>query len=423
MRTLPPSLYAATARPAPDTPPLAGAVRTEVAVVGAGFTGLSTALHLAMRGVRAVVIDANEPGWGASGRNGGHVNPGLKEDPGAVLARFGEGPGGRLLDFAYGAPGATFDLIRQHQIRCDARQDGTLRAARTEAHAAGVRSAVAACLARGMPVRWLDAAAAAAASGGEGYVGAMLDPRGGNLQPLDYARGLARAAMQAGATVHGGTPALSLERAGQGWRLTTPGGMLSADQVVLATNGYTGDLWPGLRQTVVPVFSSIVASAPLPEPVRATILPGRPVLWENGRVTVYARIDAGGRMVLGGRGPQRDLLAGPDALRFLQRLGEQRWPGLRQAAWTHAWNGQLAVTADHYPHVHQLAPGLLTYLGCNGRGVALATVMGGELARRLLAEDAALPLSPPEPIRLHRFWRLGVAAAVAKGRVLDRMGL
>lgn len=423
MQPLPPSLYAATARPAAGTPPLQADITAPVAIVGAGFAGLSTALHLAERGVRAVVIDAAEPGWGASGRNGGHVNPGLKQDPAAVLARFGAERGGRLLDFAYGAPDTTFDLIRRHQIQCDARQNGTLRAARTEARAKVVRQAAAECLARGMPVQLLDAAGAAQATGGEGYVCAMLDPRGGDVQPLDYARGLARAAIQAGAIVHGGTTALSLERAGEGWRLVTSGGTIRADRVLLATNGYTGDLWPGLRQTIVPVFSSIVASVPLPLAARDAILPGRSVLWENGRVTVYCRIDSAGRMVLGGRGPQRDLVGGPDALAYLIRLGEARWPALRGVEWAHAWNGQLAVTPDHWPHLHELAPGLLTYLGCNGRGVALATAMGAELARYLTGEAPVLLPSPLQPIRMHRFWRLGVNAAVVKGRVLDNLGL
>lgn len=422
MDAFPPSVYAATADAAPETPALQGDVRADVAIVGAGFAGLSTALHLAERGVRAVVLDAQGPGWGASGRNGGHVNPGLKADPAAVLRRFGDERGGRLLDFAYGAPNATFALIRRHQIRCEARQGGTLRAARTEAHATGVRAAAAECAGRGMPVRLLEREEVAEVTGGEGYVCAMLDPRGGDVQPLDYARGLARAAMQAGVAVHGGTKAVRLERTGAEWRVRTPGGTVAAAQVVLATNGYTDGLWPGLRRTVAPVFSSIVASAPLAERVRAAILPGRSVLWENGRVTVYCRIDAAGRMVLGGRGPQSEL-RGPAGLRYLVKLGERRWLGLVGADWDFGWNGQLAVTADHYPHLHALAPGLVAYLGCNGRGVALATAMGGEVARLLLGEDTALPVTAAREMRLHRFWRMGVAAAVARGRVLDRLGL
>jgi glycine/D-amino acid oxidase-like deaminating enzyme len=259
------------------------------------------------------------------------------------------------------------------------------------------------------------------ATGGQGYVCAMLDPRGGDLQPLDYTLGLARAAISAGASVHGGSAVRSLAADRNAWRLHTDRGSVLADQVVLATNGYTDRLWPGLQQTVVPVFSSIVASAPLAD-AAAAILPGRSVLWENGRITVYCRIDAAGRMVLGGRGPQRHL-AGPEGLRYLVSLGERRWPALRAATWQHGWNGRLAMTPDHYPHLHELAPGLLAYLGCNGRGVALATAMGGALARRLTGQDCELPLSPPAPIPLHRFWRAGVAAAVIKGRVLDRLGL
>jgi glycine/D-amino acid oxidase-like deaminating enzyme len=228
--------------------------------------------------------------------------------------------------------------------------------------------------------------------------------------------------VNAGAVVHGGSAVVSMQAEGGGWRLRTAAGSVLADQVVLATNGYTDGLWPGLRQTVVPVFSSIVASAPLGEAAQASILPGRSVLWENGRVTVYCRMDAAGRMVLGGRGPQRDL-GGPDGLAYLVALGERRWPALRGAVWEHGWNGRLAITPDHYPHLHALAPGVVAYLGCNGRGVALATVMGGELARHVLGEGSVLPATVPEPMPFHRFWRLGVAAAVAKGRVLDRLGL
>jgi glycine/D-amino acid oxidase-like deaminating enzyme len=146
------------------------------------------------------------------------------------------------------------------------------------------------------------------------------------------------------------------------------------------------------------------------------------VLYENGRITVYCRIDSAGRMVLGGRGPQSDL-QGPAGLAYLVSLGERRWPALKGATWTHGWNGQMAMTTDHYPHLHELAPGLTAYLGCNGRGVALTTAMGGELAKRIAGQPNVLPVTPPAPIPFHRFWRLGVAAAVAKGRVLDRLGL
>ncbi|MDJ0389223.1 FAD-binding oxidoreductase [Roseomonas sp. E05] len=422
---LPPSLYADTAVPAPAAAPLQGEQRVPVAIVGGGFTGLSTALHLAEHGIMAALIEASEPGWGASGRNGGQVNPGLKWDPDQVEADFGPELGGRMIALSYAAPDLVFDIIRRHQITCEARQQGTLRAAIMLSNAAAAERTAEQCIRRGMPVEYLDRAAVAALTGTGRYAGAMLDRRGGDLNPLSYARGLARAAAQLGARIHGGTPALSLTREGARWRIATPQGSLLAEQVVLATNGYTGDLWPGLRRSLVPVFSSIAATAPLPDSVAQAILPLRGSVYESGNITVYYRLDQGNRLLMGGRGPQRPMQdTGP--VQYLMRYAERLWPALKGVAWTHGWNGQLAMTRDHYPHLHEPAPGLLTALGYNGRGVAMATAMGGQLARRLLGtpvEELDMPVLPIRPIAFHRFWRLGVMAAVAQGRIRDRLGL
>lgn len=423
-RPLPRSLYAETAAPAPFTPPLRGEHRVPVAIIGGGFTGLSTALHLAEQGVQATVIETSEPGWGASGRNGGQVNPGLKPDPDEVEADFGAELGGRMVALSYGAPDAVFDIIRRHQITCEARQNGTLRAAILPANAAAAERTATQCARRGMPVTYLDRNATAERTGTQRYSGAMLDPRGGDLNPLSYARGLARAAMQMGAWVHGGSPALSLEREGRLWRVTTPEGSLLAEQVVLATNGYTGDLWPGLRQSIAPVFSSIAATAPLPEAVVRDVFPLRGALYESGHITVYYRVDQDNRLLMGGRGPQRSM-SDTRPVQYLLRYAERLWPALRGAEWTHGWNGQLAMTRDHYPHLHEPAPGVLAALGYNGRGVAMATAMGGQLARRILGaapESLDMPFSPIRRIPFHRFWRLGVLAAVTQGRLQDRLG-
>lgn len=202
---LPPSLYAGTAAPAPDLPPLDGDISADVAIVGGGFTGLSTALHLAERGVGVVLLEAHEPGWGASGRNGGQVNPGLKHDPARVEADFGADLGRRMVAMSYAAPGLVFDLVRRHAIACEALQSGTLRAAFNAANAASVRASAAQGLARGMPVALLERDAVRAATGSERYLCALRDQRGGQLQPLSYARGLARAGVMAGARIHAGT--------------------------------------------------------------------------------------------------------------------------------------------------------------------------------------------------------------------------
>ena len=422
---LPPSLYADTATPRLDTPPLDGEARTSVCVIGGGFTGLSAALHLAESGTEVILIDAEEPGWGASGRNGGQVNPGLKPDPDQVEADFGTEMGGRMLALSYGAPDAVFELIRRHQIQCEARQEGTIRAGIRAGNAAALGVTAEQCLRRGGPVEMLDAAGAARLTGTDRYAGAMLDRRGGDLQPLSYARGLARVARQLGVRIHGATPATGLARAPGGWRVSTPQGSVAAEQVVLATNGYTGDLWPGLRRSVVPVYSSIAATAPLPEAIAGRVMPRRASLYEAGNVTVYYRMDQANRLLIGGRGPQAPL-ASLEPIRYLMEYAARLWPEVKGADWTHGWNGQIAATQDHYPHLHEPAPGLLAGLGYNGRGVAMATAMGRQMALRLLGRPAAeldMPVLPVRPIPFHGFWKLGVAWAILQGRLRDRFGL
>jgi len=421
---LPPSLYAETARPAPDTPPLDGDARVDVAIVGGGFTGLSTALHLAEQGASALVMEAHEPGWGASGRNGGQVNPGLKLDPDQVEADFGPDLGRRMVAMSYGAPDFTFELIRRHQIACEALQSGTLRAAFNTVNVRSVQATAAQALARGMPVELLEGEAIAAATGSRRYLCALLDRRGGQLHPLSYARGLAQAAMAAGARVHGSSPALDMRQEAGGWAVTTPTGTVHARHLVLATNGYTDDLLPPLRRTVVPVFSAIVASEPLPAELAACIMPGRPVLYELGNITVYYRLDAANRLLMGGRGPQR-ALSRPDELNYLIAYAKRLWPELAGIGWTHAWSGQVAMTRDHYPHLHEPAPGVIACLGYNGRGVAMSTTMGAQIARRIVdpATPPDMPITSPRTIPLHGLWRPAVAARVLYGRIRDAMGL
>jgi len=196
---LPPSLYADTAVPPVATPPLDSDRTVSVAIIGGGFAGLSTALHLAEQGTDVIVLEAREPGWGASGNNGGQLNAGLKLDPDTIEATFGADLGRRMIAFAYNTPTFALDLIRRHHIACEARQNGTLRAAYHEANAAAVEKTAEQCIRRGMPVTVLDRDALREATGTDRYVRAMLDRRGGDLQPLSYARGLAGAAIAAGA--------------------------------------------------------------------------------------------------------------------------------------------------------------------------------------------------------------------------------
>lgn len=421
---LPRSLYADTGGKAVRTPPLEGEARASVAIIGAGMTGLATAIALGERGVDCTVLEANEPGWGASGRNGGHINPGLKHDPDEIERDFGPDLGQRMVRFSYGAPAAVFDLVGRYGIDCEIEHGGGYRAAIGERHADIVRRLADQLLARDMPVEMHDRSRMSEATGTDRYAAGLYDRRAGQLHPLKYSRGLARAAQSRGATLHCDTPVVAVEKANGGWRLRTPRASLRAEKVLVATNGYTGPLVPGLRNSILPVFSSIVASRPLPEALKSRLLAGRQVVYESGRITIYYRVDAAGRLLIGGRGVMRSA-EGPrnfaDLIAYAQRL----WPELSKIGWEYGWNGRLAITADHYPHVHDLADGRVACIGYNGRGVAVATAIGEQLAARLVDGSATidLPVLPIEAIAFQRFWRVGAIPVILWNRVADRLGI
>jgi glycine/D-amino acid oxidase-like deaminating enzyme len=415
------SAWAVSAEPAPEPRPLAGDRRADVVVVGAGYTGLSAALHLAERGAEVVVLDAAEPGWGASGRNGGQIIPGLKHDPDELERRFGEETGRRMWQTAGGAADFVFALIARHKIACDAQPGGWIAAAPHATALASLRSRTEQWQRRGAPVELLDARRITELTGAAGYAGGMLDRRAGGLQPLAFVRGLARAAQRAGAAIHGRSAAGRLEPVRGAWRVETPAGSVTASSVILATNAYTDDLWPGLRRTIVPVQSYQVATQPLPADVRRHVLPGGQVVSDLRRILFYFRLDPEGRLLMGGRGPLDDR-GDPALFARLEAVARRLFPRLGAVAWEHRWSGRVALTADHLPHLHEPRPGVLIGLGYNGRGVAMATVMGKLLADRALgAPHAELgwPVTPIEPIRLHRLRLPAMALVVHWKRVQD----
>jgi glycine/D-amino acid oxidase-like deaminating enzyme len=418
------NLYLETAERAEPTPPFSGERKADVVVIGGGFTGLSTALHLAERGADVVLLEAREPGWGASGRNGGQVNPGLKHDPDTVERDFGVELGGRMLRFAGEAPAFVFALIERLGIRCELKRCGTLRAAKHPKHVARVRVTVEQLRRRGVPVEFLDGGAVARATGTTVYAGALFDQRGGALNPLSYARGLAKAALAAGASVHGNARVQSLEPERGAWRVRTADGSVVSRHVVLATNGYTDSLWPQLSRTIVPVFGAIAASEPLPEAQAREILPGGQVLYESGAVTVYYRVDDGRRLIIGGRGPMQEIQSAAD-IPHIVHYARRLWPSLKDYRFTHGWGGRLGFTADQYPHVHEPADGVLVCLGYSGRGVALGTALGAALAQRISEPetDFPMPITALKTIPFHGYWPISVPAAILVGRVADALGL
>jgi glycine/D-amino acid oxidase-like deaminating enzyme len=373
------SLWSATANPTPDCPPLRGPEETEVAIVGGGFTGLSAALHLAEAGIPVTLLEAETPGWGASGRNGGQVNPGLKEDPDAIEARFGPEMGARMVRLAGDAADLVFSLIRRHQIDCAGQQPGWIQPIHSEKARKTVEARVEQWARRGAPLRMLSKNETADLLGTDAYLAGMIDERGGNLHPLNYALGLAWAAQKAGARLHGQSRVTKMEQQGAGYRLTTAQGSLTARRVLLCTNGYTDGLVPGLARSVVPIRSVQVATAPLSDNIRRSILPGGHSASDSRQLLLYFRLDPEGRFVMGGRGDYSE--RGTQAqMERLRAASIEMYPQLEQADWAHAWGGFVAMTADHYPHLNRIGSGAVAAVGYNGRGVAMATAMGKVLA-------------------------------------------
>lgn len=419
---LSPSLWSATATSAPATHALDADAQTDVVVVGAGFCGLSAALRLAERGVRVTVLEAREIGFGASGRNGGQVIPGLKFDPVELRRMFGSEKGGRLIDFAAGTADAVFDLIDRHRMDVPHVRQGWIQAAHTPDALQLAERRVADWRSHGVDARLLDKGEIAGVLGTDRYFGGWIDPRAGGIQPLSYARELARVAIAAGAVVHTGSPATELLRAGSRWQVrTAAGAAVTADRVLLCTNGYTGELWPGLRKTIIDANSFQIATEPLSEHLRPSILPGGHVCSDARRLLLYYRLDHQGRLLMGGRGTFSEPRRKSDWSQ-LEGVVAKLFPQAANVPIAYRWCGHLAVTRDYLPHLHEPAPGLTIDVGCQGRGVGLQTRMGHALADYAVDGDAsALPvaLSPIKPFPLHSWRRLYIAAVLGWYRLLD----
>lgn len=391
------SLWEATAEPAPDLSPLESAAEAEVAIVGAGFSGLSTALALAERGVVVTVLEAVAPGAAASGASGGQVIPGLRHFVADLIAEYGETLGRRLHEHGARDADATFALIERHGIACDAMRNGWLQVADSATELAACRQRARAWAEWGAPAHALDAEQVRAITGAAGYLGGWMDLRGGTVQPLSLARGLARAALAAGARIHAPARVTAIRPDGRDWRLETATGHLRARRVLLATNATGGALWPGLAATMIPVWSFQTATAPLPE--GSPVLPGHQAVSDTRRVLRYWRRDAAGRLVVGGKGTLRPP-RGVHSFGVPERMRARLYPALPDAPPQHWWGGQVAVTLDRLPRLFALADGVFATVQCNGKGVGWCTASGPAFADLLTGVDARdLPLPPATPLR------------------------
>lgn len=385
-------------------PAVAADLTADALVVGGGIAGLATALALRARGCSVVVLEAARIGSGASGRANGQVIATLtRMPPDAIRSQLGQ----PFLDLVAGGADELFGLVRRFNIQCDAQRQGWLQPAHSPGRAARGASLAQAWARAGAPTESLDKAAVTALIGAPGYHGGWQHLGGGHINPYAFTLGLARGAASEGVQIFEQSPVLQLRQQDGQWQASTPGGVVRVKHVALATGAHTGALWPGLAQSLVAVTSYQTATRPL-GPLAAQILPCDQAFSDSRQDLRYMRKDREGRLI-SGAALAVQIGASWRLPRLVRRRLAQLFPALAQVEMTDFWGGRIAMTPDRLPHLHRSPQGLVAWVGCNGRGLALCCAMGPLLADAALGlPDAALALKP-QPIR-----RLPLHAVVAR---------
>lgn len=392
-----------TAAPAPKCLTLQGDVSADVVVVGGGLTGTRTALGLAEAGMSVVLLEGRTIGFGASGRSGGQCNPMWRATPDDLAKRLGEGCAARLVETTLTSADDLFADIAKYEIECDAEQNGWVQAAHCGSAQRDMERLASGWQAVGARIDVQGDAATKRATGSPEYGFSLFHKTGGHVHPLSMTRGFAKAAQGFGAAFYENAPVVAMIKTGAHWRVSTPTGSVTTKQVILTTNAYTDNLWPGLRQTIYPMVSVSLATAPLSAEQQASVLPNRVTISDSRRAILYSRYDRENRLVFGciGSTDNARTLGGVSRLKKGLR---KVFPQLADLGIETAWAGRIAVTPEMMPHLHEPDSGVLAGLGFSGRGIAMTSVMARTLVRRALGEDTStlpFPVLPVEPIKFH----------------------
>ncbi|MCG6883496.1 MAG: FAD-binding oxidoreductase [Silicimonas sp.] len=388
----PPSYYAATADIPPERPALDGDISADLAIIGAGYTGLSTALHAAGKGLDVVVVDAHRVGFGASGRNGGQVGTGWNMDQHKLVRKVGAGDARKLWDLTVEAKALTRDLVARFAPDA-AYKPGVLHGEWTATGAAQLREH-GEWLSQnyGYETQFLDREAVRDVCKSPVYRGGLLDMDAGHLHPLRYVLGVARGAEEAGARIFERTEALALSEGA----VRTANGVIRASHVVVAGNGYLSDISDEIAANVMPINSFIAATEPLGD--RAAEVLGRDVAVADDKFVVnYFRLSEDGRLLFGGR-ENYGIGFPTDIDTALRRRMERLFPQLAGVGIDYSWGGTLGITMTRLPFVRRIGPTTIAAGGFSGHGVALTGLVGKVLAEAIAGQHGRFDLLTKLPV-------------------------
>jgi glycine/D-amino acid oxidase-like deaminating enzyme len=374
--------------------PLAQGGSFDLVVIGGGFTGNAAALEAARRGAKVALLESETFGHGGSGRNVGLVNAGLWLPPAEVVGLMGESAGRSLMATLAKGPETVWQIVAREGIDCEATPNGTLHLAHSPAGFANLAERHRQGRALGWPLDLLDKAETARRTGSDAFHGALFDPRAGTIQPLSYARGLAQAAIRAGATLHEHSKVTHARHDGGQRIITANGHELRAKSLLLATNAYFDGIDLGFRPEIIAVSYFQLATAPMPEALRAEILAGAEGCWDTAMVMSSFRIDQAGRMILGAIG-NLEGAGRPVHAAWARRKLARVYPQLAHLPFEHDWRGRIAMTGDHIPKIVAFGPNAYACFGYSGRGICPGTIFGTQTAVALLEGKAdGLPVAP-----------------------------